>query len=63
MVGKGGNEEIISRLDTRVRSGILFSNINAAVFLKRDVRFRLDCVGVLFSILNAALVSRLDANF
>ena len=63
MIGKGGNEEIISRLDTRIRSGVLFSNINNAVFLRRDVKFRLNCVGVLFSILNAALVSRLDANF
>ena len=61
VVGKGSNDERVSRLDTNIRSGALFSRINAKLVSRQDAIFKLDCLGAWFSRINTALVSRLDA--
>ena len=61
MIRKGGNDEIVSILDTSVKSSALLSSINAVFMSRQDTRFKSGYSGALFSKINTALVSKLDA--
>ena len=61
VIGKGSNDEIVSILDTSVKSSALLSRINTVFISRQDTRFKSGYSGALFSKTNSALVSKLDA--
>ena len=61
VIGKGSNDEIVSILDTSVKSSALLSRINTIFVSRQDTRFKSGYVGAFLSKISNALVSRLDA--